>query len=68
MRVYLCICVEMLHPPMCEENILIEISLNEERQIMFLYDRLTERVSDKPTATYDLLLSDLRRGDTWFSE
>lgn len=30
-----CACGGMLRPSTCEENILIEISLNEERQIMF---------------------------------
>lgn len=37
----MCVCVETLRPSMCEENNLIEISLYEERQIMYFYDRLT---------------------------
>lgn len=36
----MCICVEVFGPSMCEENVLIEISPNEECQIMFFYDRL----------------------------
>ena len=36
----MCVCAEVLGPFMCEENVLTEISLNEERQIMFFYDRL----------------------------
>lgn len=46
--VCLCICAEMFRPSMCEENILIEISRNEERHIMFFCDR-SRRLTDVST-------------------